>query len=199
MKKVFRKNLLLILCAGIGIALLVGVNLRAYLDTEMSTEPKVGIGQLMPILQLQASQKELALTEEQIRKLAVINSNSPGLPFSEAIEPFKTLLTDEQLKKFKRTVFQGMGVRAFTVYEVQDSLGLTPDQKTTIAAIQSNLKSKLQPFQDQINRGKDVDPVELDRDTKAFHEEAYVEALGLLTTEQSKKWEEIARPVPLRN
>ena len=106
---------------------------------------------------------------------------------------------DEQLKELKRIAFQGLMVRAFTVAEVQESLELTLDQKTAIAEIQSNLKSKLQPYQDKIKRTENIDQMALFRETAVFHEEAYVEALGLLTADQKRKWEEIARPVPLRN
>ena len=191
--------ILITLCAALTLFLIYPVKSPGNANSNATTETRVGQLQLFAILNVASVQKELALTDEQIAAIANINQNPIATTFADSIRPLTEILMEEQLKEFKRIAFQGLMVRAFTVAEVQESLELTPDQKTAIAAIQANLKSKLQPFQDMIKTGKDVDPIALDRDIKAFHEEAYVEALGLLTTKQSKKWEEIARPVPLRN
>ena len=194
-----RAPILISLCITLCLLLVFSVELPAHDNSDATIETRVGQGQLFYILSVASIQKDLALTDEQIAAIAKINQNPIATTFADALRPLTEILTDKQLKEFKRIAFQGLMVRAFTVAEVQDSLELTSDQKKLIAGIQSNLKSKLQPFQDKIKTGKDVDPIAIDRDTKAFHEEAYVEALGLLTTQQRKKWEEIARPVPLRN
>ena len=191
-------NLITLCVVTLNLILFFPAESPAFVNANSTTETRVGQGQLFAILNAPSIQKELALTDEQIAAIAKINQNPIPTTFADAIRPLTAILLDEQLKEFKKIAFQGLMVRAFAVVEVQESLELTPEQKTTIAAIQSNLKSRLQPSQDKVNQGKDVDPIALDRDTKAFHEEAYVEALGLLTTEQRKKWEEIARPVPLR-
>lgn len=47
----------------------------------------------------------------------------------------------------------GLMVRAFLVAEVRDALELTPEQMTSIAAVQAKLRTQLQPFQDKINQG----------------------------------------------
>ncbi len=166
---------------------------------DATTETKVGQEQLLIILSLPSIQKELGLDDHQIAAIARIKANPIPTTFADALRPLNAILLEEQLKEFKRIAFQGLMVRAFSVAEVQESLNLTPDQKRAIALIQSNLKSNLQPAQDRIRRGENVNPIDLDRDTKVFHEKAYLEAMELLTAEQKEKWAEIARPVPLLN
>ena len=166
-------------------------------------ETKVGQDQLIAILNVPTIQKELELSNEQVAQIAVIKQAPFAVTFSEAIAPLKSILTDKQLKEFKRTALPGLMVRAFLVAEVRDTLELTPEQMTSIAAIHAKLRTLLQPFQDKINQGgspKDyAEAMQLERDTARFHEDAYVEALELLTIVQRKKWEQIAKPLPLRN
>ncbi len=166
---------------------------------DATTETKVGQEQLLIILNIPSIQKELGLEDHQIAAIARIKANPIPTTFADALRPLNAILLEEQLKEFKSIAFQGLMVRAFSVAEVQESLNLTPDQKRAIALIQSNLKSNLQPAQDRIRRGENVNPIDLDRDTKVFHQKAYLEAMELLTAEQKEKWAEIARPVPLLN
>lgn len=161
-----------------------------------TSEARVGQGQLIMILHVPSIQKELALTDEQLTRIAGIKVDRALLSFSEAIAPLRPILTDEQLWQFKRIAFQGLMVRAFSIPEVREALELTPEQVASIAAIQEQLKNRLQPFQDKLMRQESVDPLKTDRDTAAFHREAYLEAVELLTVPQRKIWEEIAKPVP---
>jgi len=184
--------------------LLASATLFAAADANANaiTETKVGQGQIIGILQSPFIQKELLLTDKQIAKIAGINLVPGAVSFSDAIAPLKTILTDDQLKKFKRNALPGLMVRAFTVFEVRDSLELTQEQMASVVAIQAKLKAQLQSFQDKINQGGSptnvAEAMQLERDTEAFHENAYAEALELLTIEQRKKWGEIAKPLPLR-
>lgn len=183
-----------------GLKSLVSVNWFASQSPNATTETLIGQDQLItPILLVPSIQKELHLTDEQLAKIAEIKVNPFRLTFSEAIAPLESILTEEQLREFKRTAFQGLMVRAFSVPEVRDSLELTPEQVASITEIQAQLKNRLQPFQDKLRRQEDVDPLELYRDTATFYEDAYLEAVELLTIPQRKIWEEIAKPVPLRS
>lgn len=168
-----------------------------------TTETKVGQSQLIGILQTPFIQKELLLTNEQLAKIADINQIRTPVSFSDAIAPLKTILTDDQLKILKRNALLGLMVRAFTVFEVRDSLELTQEQVASIMAIQAKLKAQLQPFQNKLIQGGSpknaTEAMQLERDTESFHEDAYVKALEVLTIEQRKKWREIATPLPLRN
>ena len=180
--------------------LLVTANLFA--DTDATTETKVGQGQLLGILQVPAIQKELLLTNGQVARISEINQIPGAVSFSDAIAPLKNILTDDQLKEFKRNALPGLMVRAFTVSEVRASLELTQEQVSAIVAIQTKLEIQLQPFQEKIDQFGSPksyeEEMQLERDTAQLHEDAYVEALKLLTDQQRKKWREIANPLPLR-
>ncbi len=182
-----------------GLQAFISVNWFASQSPNATTETLIGQGQLIVILQLPPIQKELNVTDEQLAKIAEIRVNPANVTFSQAIAPLKSILTDDQMREFKRIAFQGLMVRAFSVPEVRDSLELTPEQIASITAIQAELRVRLQPFQDKVTRQENVDPLELERDTATFHREAYVKAIELLTCEQREIWEEIAKPVPLRN
>lgn len=162
-----------------------------------TAETQVAQNQLIAIIiHVPSIQEELLLTDEQLKQIAQIKASPTPLAFSEAIAPLCLILTDEQLRDFKRTVFQGLMVRAFSVPEVRDSLELTPEQVESITAIQAKLKNRLQPFQDKLRRWESLDPHEIERDTATYHKEAYLEAIELLTIPQRKIWEEISKPVP---
>lgn len=188
-----------VLCACLSMLLVAILITYASGDATANTEAKVGQGQLIAILELPSIQKELGLNDEQIAALAKINKMQPAATFEEAIAPLNAILDGDQLTEFKKIALQGLMLRAFTVAEVQDSLELTADQKEAIASIQSRLKMKLQPSQDKINKRESLDLVKLDSDNSDLYEDAYVEALNLLTPDQRKKLETIARPVPLRH
>jgi len=198
MLKILQKRRLMLLCSAPCMALLVCLNLLAAPNANTTAETKVGQGQLFAILQVPSIQKELSLTDEQITKIARLEPIPYAVTFPEAIEPLKTLLTDEQLSKFKKIAIRSLMVRAFSVSEVQDSLELTPEQKTSIAAIQAKLMAQLQPFQDKLSRGEIDDPLALERDITPLYKEAFMKALDVLTMDQREKWEEIANPGPLR-
>ncbi len=192
-----------LLCAGLCLAVLIIAEVLASPDADAIVETKVGRDQLIAILSVPSIQRDLELSNEQVAQIAAIKQVPFTVTFSEAIAPLKTILTDKQFKEFKRTALPGLMVRAFLVAEVRDALELTPEQMTSIAAVQAKLRTQLQPFQDKINQGGSpknyAEAMQLERDTAAFHEDAYVEALQLLTIEQRKKWEEIAKPLPIRN
>jgi hypothetical protein len=196
MLKVLLARRAMFMCA----TLLVTANLFA--ETDATTETKVGQGQLIRILQVPSIQKELMLTNEQIEQISEINQIGGAVSFADAIAPLKTILTDDQLKVFKKNALPGLMVRAFTVSEVRDSLELTQEQVSGIVAIQTKLKTQLQPYQDKINQlgspKNAAEAMQLERDTEQLHEDAYVEALEVLTDKQRKKWKEIAKPLPLR-
>lgn len=191
------------LCVVLSLSMFFTAWAHAFGDENAIAETKVGRDQLIAILSVPTIQKELELSDEQVAQIAAIKRVPFAVTFSEAIAPLKTILTDKQLKEFKKTALPGLMVRAFLVAEVRDALELTPEQMTSIAAVQAKLRTQLQPFQDKINQGGSpknyAEAMQLERDTAAFHEDAYVEALQLLTIEQRKKWEEIAKPLPIRN
>ena len=161
-------------------------------------ETKVPLSHILAVLSVPSIREEVGLSDEQISKLAEIKQNPLSVPFGEAIRPIKELLNLQQYKQLTRVLYQGLMVRAFAVLEVEDALELTSEQKDEIASIQANLKSALQPFQNKVNGGKAIDMIALDRDIAVFHEEAYKDAIKLLTQKQREIWDTIAKPVPLR-
>lgn len=175
------------------------IPVEAQDSNDEPAETRIGQEQLFVIISVPSIQKELELTEKQIASIRKLNPMLVLVTFSKAIAPISNILTEKQLKEFKRIAFQGLMLRAFAVAEVRESLELTLDQKKAVAAIQSKLKLKMQPIQNKIKSSENVDQIALSRETSVILEDAYVEALGLLTAEQMKKWEEISRPVPLRN
>jgi hypothetical protein len=190
-----------LLCAGFCLALLISADVHACPEADAIEETKVSQDQLIVYLNTPFIQRELELSNEQVAQIAAINKAPFAVTFSEAMAPLNTILTDKQLKEFKRTALPGLMVRAFLVSEVREALELTPEQMSSIAAIQAKLRTQLQRFQDKINQGgspKNIaEEIQLERNTATFHEDAYVEALELLTIEQRKKWEEIAKPLPI--
>lgn len=179
-----------------GLTTFDSVNWFTSQSPNTKAETLVSQGQLIsPILLVPSIQKELLLTDEQLTRIAEIRANPTLVSFSEAIAPLESILTDEQLREFKRTAFQGLMVRAFSVPEVRDLLELTPEQVASITAIQDKLKNRLQLFQDELRRKENAYPLEIERDTAAIHKEAYLEAVELLSIPQRRVWEEIAKPV----
>lgn len=178
------------------------VSSNSFAQNDATIETKVGQGQLIGILQVPSIQNDLRLTAEQVAKISEITRIPGAISFANAVAPLKTILSDEQLKEFKRNALPGLMVRAFTVSEVRDTLELTQEQVNSIVEIQTKLKTQLQPFQDKINQlgspKNAEEAMQLERDTEQFHEDAYVEAFELLNDEQRKKWKEIAKPIPLR-
>ena len=89
-------------------------------------EAQTSSGILRRRLMAPAIQRELALSPKQARDVVALGipSDSPSLPFSKAIAPFSTILTEEQLRALKPHVITSHGVRAFAIPEVQESLQL---------------------------------------------------------------------------
>lgn len=168
----------------------------APLEPEAGAETKVGMLQLLAIFSVPSIPQELDLTDEQIAQLNAIEANPIPIALDQAIEPIKAVLDAQQFHEYMRIVYQGLQVRAFALREVQVALELTPKQKQEIGKIQAALRAQLQPFQDEIKSGKGVDPVAMERDTRAFHQNAYKAALDVLTPEQRQKWRQMAKPVP---
>ncbi|MGN6544695.1 MAG: hypothetical protein ACTHK7_06585 [Aureliella sp.] len=197
MKRVPVRKLCLCLSLGLCAALFCSMRMRAApLEPEAGAEPKVGMLQLLAIFSVPSIQQELDLSDEQIAQLDAIEANPIPIALDQAIEPIKAVLDAQQLHEYMRIVYQGLQVRAFALREVQVALELTPKQKQEIGEIQAALRAQLQPFQDEIKSGKGFDPVAMERDTRAFHQNAYKAALDVLTPEQRQKWRQMAKPVP---
>ena len=142
----------MLLSVGLCLAMLISADVLASPQANAIVETKVGQDQLIAILNVPMIQKELELSNEQVAQIAAIKQAPFAVTFSEAIAPLKSILTDKQLKEFKRTALPGLMVRAFLVAEVRDTLELTPEQMTSIAAIHAKLRTLLQHFKTRLIR-----------------------------------------------
>ena len=161
-----------------------------------------GKGFLLPpeiaLLQDKGVQKELKLTDEQIKKADAIKAD-PKDPKSmldpEAIKKaVADILDRDQTKRLGQLVIQARGVQVFlTDPKIREELKFTDDQTKKIAMAFSDAMSKLMTPPDP----KKIDPKDL-KDFKDIEKKfaeagkaAMAEAVKVLTPEQQTKWKEM--------
>jgi len=148
---------------------------------------------------LPAIQHDLALSQAQIAKITELDENLKTHRYAvrdaNARKGLAEILDPTQLSRVKQLTLQGLGVRAFGVPEVVEKLGLSEQQKQSVADIRADLKLQLQPFQDNIvKNGSPKDypaAIALVNDTDDMYKNAHAQALQLLTPKQRTIFGEI--------
>jgi hypothetical protein len=135
-----------------------------------------GRGQLDPaaLLRLETVQKELKLSDEQIKKVdeAVLKA------LGEVLDP-------DQMKRLKQIHLQTRGTRAFSDPKVQEQLKFTAEQKDSIKTITEDSDKEIRELQ------KEGGGFENAKKIGAIRREADEKIRNVLTAEQQKTWREM--------
>jgi hypothetical protein len=152
------------------------------------------------LLTLEAVQRELKLTEDQVRHIAELadrrrealraarnlSTEEWQARLEEISAPIKALteaLQPEQAQRLRQLVLQQRGTRAFADPQVAEALGLTTQQKECVRAIQEEANQAMRAFahsgESHRARGKKFE--EAWRSTRE-------RLLAVLTTEQKAQW-----------
>ena len=113
-------------------------------------------------------------TEEQLKQLADDKAVTAGI------------LTTEQEKRLEELRIQWAGPNAVAFPDVQEALGLTADQKTKIADLQSKMREAMQGLMEKMRNGE-IDRSELQPTMQKNNDIFKVEVGKVLTADQSAK------------
>lgn len=157
---------------------------------------------ILAVFRAPAIQHDLALNDKQIANLAKLGESPqidhPAHHDDASRAALKRILTIDQYNRFEQIMLRSLMVRGFDVPDVAARLDLSPEQRKKIAAIRSNLKLQLLPFQTEVsNNGFPKDysrVVDLEQGVSAFHTHAYEQALAVLTPGQRTVWEKALGP-----
>lgn len=130
------------------------------------------------ILKNENVQKELKLTEEQLKKYEELQKKA-----------LADALTPEQLKRLKQIQLQQRGMRAFQDPEVQTALKLSEDQKEKIKTISEDAdKDRRELFKGAVGGGNRE---ELTKKITAYNKEVMDKTTSVLNDDQKKAWKDM--------
>lgn len=170
----------------------------------------MGMGQMSSSMLLgqESVQKELKLTDEQIKKaesvrektmamMQEIRQNAQGdreqmakkmLELNQQTDKsVAEFLKPEQVKRLKQITLQQTGVRAVANPEVAAALKVTDEQKQKIQDLQMANATKMR----ELFQGAGGDFAEMRKKMEEFNKTANEQFMGLLTEEQKTKWKEL--------
>ncbi len=200
------------------------VGLAAWLVSPVAAQPPFGgrggfggrgFGEPSILLQNTGVQKELKLSDEQVKKIKDIGQKIGDKhkddfaalakvdeqerrekvqkwfkAISEETEKeLASVLTPEQSKRLKQISLQMRGSQAFNEEEVQKSLNLTDDQKDKIKTLNEDLGKEMQGL---VQPGQDFFKFQEVRQKAAtLRKETVEKVVALLTDDQKKAWKEM--------
>jgi hypothetical protein len=154
-------------------------------------------------------QEELKLSEEQLTKVKEFGTKvaaefprpEPGTPpdrekMQEAMKKIgemttafvKDTLTEPQAKRYKEIQLQQGGILgAFRSEETSKALAVTDEQKEKVKEIQDTMNKDMQ----ELRQGGGGFNQETMQKMQAIRKEGAEKAMGVLTSDQKKKWEEM--------
>ena len=165
------------------------------------------------LLQNEGVQKELKLTDDQIKKVQDVAKDIRekhkddfdkvrSLDQAERREKMQELtktvseettkaladvLKPEQQKRLKQLTLQREGTRAFSNAEVQMALKLTDEQKDKIKTISSDSEKEMR----ELFQNAGGDRQEAGKKMQALHKETQDKVMSVLTEDQKKSWKDL--------
>ena len=135
--------------------------------------------------------------ESQVKELAALAEESK--------KEIENILLPQQIDRLKEIALQAQGVRALQDKDVQNQLGLTPDQLDKLKKINENAMEKMQSsrpdFRAMMNLNDDERQAKMDEMRAKMEEtrkkgqevlkQAENDAMGVLTAEQKDKFEKM--------
>lgn len=130
------------------------------------------------ILKNENVQKELKITEEQLKKYEELQKKA-----------LADSLTPEQLKRLKQIQLQQRGIQAFQDPEVQTTLKMTDDQKEKVKTIAEDAgKDMRELFK---NAGGGGNREEMAKKFAAYRKEVMDKTTSVLSEDQKKTWKDM--------
>jgi hypothetical protein len=131
------------------------------------------------ILKNENVQKELKITEEQLKKYEELQKKA----LADALSP-------EQLKRLKQIQLQQRGLRAFQDPEVQTALKMTDDQKEKVKTIaEDSDKDRRELFKGAVGGGGNRE--EMMKKITAYNKEVMDKTTAVLSEDQKKTWKDM--------
>src|SRR5436190_7153131 len=154
-----------------------------------------------PLLIEEAVQKELKLSEEQVKKIkAEVDSLyqdgpngekllmfGPGMDLNEYDEHVEKLLKPEQVKRLKELQLQRVGYRGLTIPRVVKELKLTGDQQAKIEEVLEFMQRKLmEKAQDNLQNNQEGAIIRVTPEMLAEIEKEMAQELDKVITAEQK-------------
>jgi len=160
-----------------------------------------------PLLIEEAVQKELKLSEDQVKKIKAevdglyqdgpngekLLMFDPSMNLNEYDERVEKLLKPEQVKRLSELQLQRVGYRGLTLPRVVKELNLTGDQQKKIEEVLEFMQRKLmEKAQDNLQNNQEGTIIRVTPEMLAEIEKEMAQELDkVITAEQKKKWQEM--------